>query len=280
MDNLRLILILIGLVILGLIWFLHQPRGGRRPGATRRESQRVEPDFSASDDAGEAAEEDSATTASAAPHQTQLPTLDDDASPQVVAEDAEAAETAPLDSDPARREPVWSEPVATGENQPVAQAAAPPAQATASAAAEGDGPKVVTLYIRARESRRISGVSLLDAAIKAGLRFGEMNIFHRRQQGADQPVFSMANLVAPGSFDPSGWNLFETPGVTLFMTLPGPLSGLDAWDAMLATSQRLAELLDAELLDDAQCLITRQRIAQIREDMREYDRKHDDFSGD
>ena len=278
MDNLRLILILIGLVILALIWYLHQPRGGRRPGATRRESQRVEPDFNSPDGAADTAADDSDTARDGAPHQTQLPTLGDDGSAQTVMEDA--AETAALDSDPERREPVWSEPASAAEERPAVPAAVPPAQTDTVAASQADSPKVVTLYIRARESRRISGVSLLDAAIKAGLRFGEMNIFHRRQQGADQPVFSMANLTAPGSFDPSEWNLFETPGVTLFMTLPGPLSALDAWDAMLATSQRLAELLDAELLDDAQCLITRQRIAQIREDMREYDRKHEGFSGD
>lgn len=134
-------------------------------------------------------------------------------------------------------------------------------------------PRIVTLYVRARGERLISGLSLLDAAIKAGLRFGEMKIFHRRHQGASKPVFSMANISRPGSFDPSGWNLFETPGVTLFMTLPGPVSALDAWDAMLATGKRLSELLEADLLDDSQCLVTRQRIAQIREDMREYDRK-------
>lgn len=137
----------------------------------------------------------------------------------------------------------------------------------------GDAPRIVTLYLRARGERLISGLSLLDAAIKAGLRFGEMKIFHRRHQGAPKPVFSMANIARPGSFDPSAWNLFETPGVTLFMTLPGPVSGLDAWDAMLATGQRLSELLDADLMDDSQCLLTRQRIAQIREDLREYDRK-------
>ena len=135
-------------------------------------------------------------------------------------------------------------------------------------------PKIVTLYVRARDDRSISGLSLLDAAIKAGLRFGEMKIFHRRHRGATRPVFSMANITRPGSFDPSGWNLFQTPGVTLFMTLPGPVSALDAWDAMLATGKRLAELLDADLMDDAQCLLTRQRIAQIREDMREFDRKN------
>ncbi|MBY6205649.1 cell division protein ZipA [Halomonas denitrificans] len=166
-----------------------------------------------------------------------------------------------------RVEPRWpgDEPEPSGSNAP--------RERVGPGASSDDAPRIVTLYLRARGERLISGLSLLDAAIKAGLRFGEMKIFHRRHQGAPKPVFSMANIARPGSFDPSAWNLFETPGVTLFMTLPGPVSGLDAWDAMLATGQRLSELLDADLMDDSQCLLTRQRIAQIREDLREYDRK-------
>jgi cell division protein ZipA len=127
----------------------------------------------------------------------------------------------------------------------------------------------------AQGSRRISGTELHDAAGKAGLDFGEMNIFHRLQEGASQPVFSMANLTAPGYFQSgNAWSGFDTPGMTFFLTLPAPVSALDAWDAMLATARRMAELLDAEVLDDNRCLVTRQRIAQVRDEMREYDRRH------
>ena len=129
---------------------------------------------------------------------------------------------------------------------------------------------IVSLYLRARVNRMISGVQLLEATTKAGLHFGDMDIFHRIPEGDSQPIFSLANLVSPGNFDPEGWNLFETPGVSLFLSLPGPVGGLDAWDAMLATGQRLSELLHADLLDDAQRPVTRQRIAEIREALREY----------
>lgn len=135
--------------------------------------------------------------------------------------------------------------------------------------------KIITLYIRARTGRKISGVELLDAAIKTGLQFGQRKIFHRTQEGQAEPLFSMANLVKPGNFDPGSWNVFETPGVALFMTLPGPITALDSWDAMHAAGQRLAELLDAELLDDHRARMSRQRIAQMREDLREYDRKRE-----
>ena len=86
-------------------------------------------------------------------------------------------------------------------------------------------------------------------------------------------MFSMANLTKPGSFDKSAWNTIEIKGVTMFMALPGPKSALDAWDSMLATSRRLAELLHADLLDETQSVFTRQRSLQIKEELREYERQ-------
>lgn len=236
MDNLRLILIGIGLAILAAIILFHRPSGRRKPHARKRPSGgRVEPGFEAGG-RGEPGPDDSGES-----EQPPLPRLYE------TAQDAEST----------RFEPAMD--TARG--------------AKARAAHEPEPEKIVTVYVRGRRETRITGVELLDAAIRAGLSFGEMNIFHRRHEGADKPVFSMADLTPPGDFDPSGWNLFDTEGVTLFMTLPGPVSALDAWDAMLATGRRLAELLKADLLDDSHCLLTRQRVAQIREDMREYDRR-------
>jgi cell division protein ZipA len=82
----------------------------------------------------------------------------------------------------------------------------------------------------------------------------------------------MANLTKPGHFDKTAWNTLETIGVTMFLTLPGPIGALDAWDAMLATSRRIAELLHADLLDDSKSVFTRRREGQIREELRDYER--------
>ena len=132
--------------------------------------------------------------------------------------------------------------------------------------------KILSLFLQARDNHRISGVDLLDAALKSGMVFGERDIFHRVMDDSEDILFSMANLTKPGGFDKTGWNTLETNGVTMFMTLPGPMSALDAWDAMLATSRRIAELLHADLLDDSQSVFTRQREGQIREELREYER--------
>jgi cell division protein ZipA len=132
--------------------------------------------------------------------------------------------------------------------------------------------KIVTLFLQARDKHIVTGIELLDASLKSGLVFGDHDIFHRINEEDVEPVFSMANLTKPGSFDKSAWNTIEIKGVTMFMTLPGPRSALDAWDSMLATSRRLAELLHTDLLDETQSVFTRQRSLQIKEELREYDR--------
>ncbi|MCP4045866.1 MAG: cell division protein ZipA [Gammaproteobacteria bacterium] len=133
--------------------------------------------------------------------------------------------------------------------------------------------RIVTLFLQARDNHVITGVDLLDASLKSGLVFGDHDIFHRIHEEDVEPVFSMANLTKPGSFDKSAWNTMEIKGVTMFMTLPGPRNALDAWDSMLATSRRLAELLHADLMDDAHEVFTRQRSMQIKEELREYERQ-------
>jgi cell division protein ZipA len=133
--------------------------------------------------------------------------------------------------------------------------------------------KIVTLYLRARDNHLIAGVDLLDAALKSGMIFSSQGIFHRVVEGNQQPLFSMANLTNPGIFDKQAWNTLQTKGVTLFMTLPGPLGALDAWDAMLATSRRLAELLHADLLDVSREVFTRQCEGRVREELRAFERQ-------
>lgn len=133
--------------------------------------------------------------------------------------------------------------------------------------------KIVTLFIQARDNHSITGVELLDVSLKSGLVFGEHGIFQRIHEEDLDPVFSMANLTNPGTFDKTAWNTIEIKGVTMFMTLPGPKNALDAWDSMLATSRRLAELLHADLLDDTRAVFTRQRSLQIKEELRAYERQ-------
>lgn len=137
--------------------------------------------------------------------------------------------------------------------------------------------RIVTLFVHARDDARLRGDDLVVVAEKVGLIYGDMGIYHRMLDGkeAEGPVFSMANIAKPGSFDLSDLSALETPGLTFFLTLPGPMSALDAWNSMLPVAQRVAQLLDADLLDESRNPLVEQTIAYVRNEMREYDREQE-----
>ena len=140
-----------------------------------------------------------------------------------------------------------------------------------------DFDKIVTLYVAARSGQVLRGTDIVVAAEKAGLSYGYMSIFHRLMDGrADSsPIFSVANIKKPGSFEMSEIQTLETPAIAFFLTLPAPIAALDAWEKMLPTAQRMAELLDGVVLDESRNALGRQRIAHIRDDLRAYDRQHE-----
>lgn len=143
--------------------------------------------------------------------------------------------------------------------------------------ANDDFDKIVTLYIAARAGQTLRGPDIVVAAEKAGLTYGHMNVFHRLVDGHPErgPIFSVANIRKPGSFEMADIQSLETPAIAFFLTLPAPIASLDAWDAMLPNAQRMAELLDGVLLDEQRNALGRQRIAHLRDEMRAYDRQNE-----
>ena len=137
--------------------------------------------------------------------------------------------------------------------------------------------RIVTLYIAARAGNVLRGPDIVVAAEKAGLTYGHLNVFHRLVAGHPErgPVFSVANIRKPGSFEMDGIQSLETPAIAFFLTLPAPVPALEAWDAMLPTAERMADLLDGVLLDEHRNALGRQRIAHLREELRTYDREQD-----
>ncbi|HED19680.1 MAG TPA: hypothetical protein ENI74_09290 [Gammaproteobacteria bacterium] len=99
------------------------------------------------------------------------------------------------------------------------------------------------------------------------LQFGEKGIYQRVifTDGRPKTVFGVANLVKPGTLPATGMDNFSTPGITLFLQLPGPQDPVEAFDDFVHTAERLAVELGGELQDQKQCVITHQSLMQIRE---------------
>ena len=148
--------------------------------------------------------------------------------------------------------------------------AAPPAVAEKPAAVPD---KLVALYIAEHEGTNILGPKI-HAALKAqGLRFGARKIYHRFD--GEQPVFSVASLVKPGTLDPDEAADFSTPGLSVFMQLPGPARPAAVLQDMLDTARALARALNAELFDtESRAALTAERERDLLAQVQEWTRRH------
>lgn len=108
--------------------------------------------------------------------------------------------------------------------------------------------KILAILIAEREGGVIMGNNLHRALRKEALVFGDRKIYHRMDLG--QPVFSVAGLLKPGQLDPAEAESFTTPGLTMFMVLPGPASPVDAVRDLLNTAKELSKSLKGELFDN------------------------------
>lgn len=107
--------------------------------------------------------------------------------------------------------------------------------------------KFFALLIAEREGTNIFGAKLHAALQAQRLEFGARQIYHRLEQGMVQ--FSVASLLHPGTLDPAQAESFSTPGLTVFMVLPGPVKPVAAFEDMLATARALAKSLNGEVFD-------------------------------
>jgi cell division protein ZipA len=131
--------------------------------------------------------------------------------------------------------------------------------------------EVLVINVMAPPDQMIHGDELLPVLLGAGLRFGDMNIFHRHAQGKSGPVlFSVANVLNPGTFDLNEMHEFATRGLCFFLTLPNAINNMQAFEHMLQTARQVCDALDAELKDDYRSVMTAQTIEHYRERIRAF----------
>lgn len=135
--------------------------------------------------------------------------------------------------------------------------------------------EVLVIHVMARRGEMFFGPDLLDAMLAQGLRFGDMDIFHRYESsdGSGKILFSVANMVVPGTFAIEAMDEFESPGISMFLSLPIESDSLAAYNLMAESAQNIAQLLGGELKDENRSVMTRQTIEHGRQRVLEYERK-------
>lgn len=134
---------------------------------------------------------------------------------------------------------------------------------------------VIVINVMAKPNDDISGNDLLRALLSVGLRFGDMNIFHRHEQitGKGGVLFSAVNVVEPGTFDLNHMEDFKTPGICMFLRLPGPKRSLHAFEQLVESARKIANMLGAELKDENHSVLTQQTIEHYRQRVLDFERK-------
>ncbi|KHK65977.1 MULTISPECIES: cell division protein ZipA [Pseudomonas] len=135
--------------------------------------------------------------------------------------------------------------------------------------------EVLVISVICRDPSGFKGPALLQNILESGLRFGEMDIFHRHESmaGNGEVLFSMANAVKPGVFDLDDIDHFSTPAVSFFLGLPGPRHPKQAFDVMVAAARKLSQELNGELKDDQRSVLTAQTIEHYRQRIVEFERR-------
>lgn len=131
--------------------------------------------------------------------------------------------------------------------------------------------KIFALRVVAASGGWFSGERVLDALTAEGLRFGRYDVFHRLHDDG-RPVFSVASLKEPGTFDVGAMGATQYPGVLVFSVLPGPVPAAEAFDEMLFAARALATQLGGSLADERGAPLTTQRAGLLRDEALEFER--------
>lgn len=163
-----------------------------------------------------------------------------------------------------------AEPAATGE--------APPAETERVhmvAPQPTEDSQIFVLYVAAPEGKTFDGPAVHDALAKADLKFGLNDMFHRITEvhGVTESVFCVANMLNPGTLDPAQRDQLATPGLALFLLVPGALEGRPAMRDMMETANLLATALGGNVLDDNRALLKAQTAQYMLDQIADIDRR-------
>lgn len=133
--------------------------------------------------------------------------------------------------------------------------------------------EVIVINVMAKQGELFAGSDLLPILLQHDMRLGKMSIFHKHADSSDNGpvVYSMANMVKPGTFDVTQMEEFSTPGVSFFLQLPNAFGNMKSFEQMLSAADSIKESLNGDLKDEHRSVITRQTIEHCRQRIQDFE---------
>ncbi len=128
-------------------------------------------------------------------------------------------------------------------------------------------PAIVQLCVVAQAGELFDGESLVRVFDELDLHLGEMDIFHWYENGTENSVFGIANMVKPGTFPTKELNSFECPGLVLFLQPSQLAEPISVFDRLVYTAQEIAIRLNGELFDARQQPLSQEGINKLRDSL-------------
>lgn len=133
--------------------------------------------------------------------------------------------------------------------------------------------ELIVMNVIADAGTIYSGDAIFAVLGGKGLKFGDMNIFHRTEPLTRAIHYSIANVVEPGTFDMADMEAFRAPGLCFFMQLPGPEHPSEAFEDMLSVARELVNRLGGELVDEQRNRMTNQTVEHYRARIADFSRR-------
>ena len=128
----------------------------------------------------------------------------------------------------------------------------------------------------ARRPHKFNGKAILNFCKELDLELDDLFIFNKNVErfSGKKALYSIVNMVKPGTFDADGMHEFETPGLSFILSLPGPEEGLRAFNIMLEDARKFSERLNGDLLDESRNRLNPQMTAHLQEDIQLFSLRH------
>jgi cell division protein ZipA len=133
--------------------------------------------------------------------------------------------------------------------------------------------ELIVMNVLAPAGEPFTGDQLFAVLRGKGLKFGDMNIFHRLDPNTRNVNYSVANVVEPGAFDVADMETFRSPGLCFFLQLPGPDNPNRVFEDMVTIARDVAADLGGELTDEQRSHMAPQNVEHYRQRIADFSRR-------